>query len=167
MQAVGNLLELSEIGRDRMCLRWVSAAEGQLFADYVKEYSDVIQDMGPFNPVEFKMPLTAVATALSTRRIRWMLGMETKLTKEGNVYNETLKEDDYQKAMLTVIEEEYHDGLILEALSDGPRAVKDIAMQTGLQVYKVSQRLVNLEQHSQAAFVDYKGSTPQFIRTER
>ena len=37
------LLDLAGIGRDRMALRWVSAAEGQLFANTVKELTEATQ----------------------------------------------------------------------------------------------------------------------------
>ena len=45
---------------DRVKLRWVSAAEGQLFANLVKELSGVMQAMGPFDLEEYKLPLAAV-----------------------------------------------------------------------------------------------------------
>ena len=41
------LLDLSGIGRGRTALRWVSAAEGQLFADSVTELTRTVRALGP------------------------------------------------------------------------------------------------------------------------
>ncbi len=49
---VEQLLDLGGIGRSRLQLRWVSAAEGQLFADYVTELlsAEKIGQYGYFDP---------------------------------------------------------------------------------------------------------------------
>ena len=43
MEVVDQLINLSGIGVDRVKLRWVSAAEGQLFANLVTELSAVMR----------------------------------------------------------------------------------------------------------------------------
>lgn len=49
MQVVEDLLEIAGIGKDRMQLRWVSAAEGQLFAEYVSQITELTRNLGPFD----------------------------------------------------------------------------------------------------------------------
>jgi len=163
MDVVSNLLNLSGIGRDRLCVRWVSAAEGQLFAEYVTAYSELIQQAGPFDPERFKMPLSAIETALSSPRLRWLMGMEVKLTQQGNVYGENLDEEKYHQLLQKISEEEYQGSLILEALKEGPQTVRELAFKTGLPVHTVSLRLGELERHHQAAFQGYDGTTPKFV----
>lgn len=160
---VGDLLELSGIGRDRMQLRWASAAEGPLFADYVKQFSELTQGLGAFDLEKFKLQLAAVELTLSTSRIRWLLGMTRQLTEQGNVYHEKLKDDEYTGLLKQAIEEEYHIALVLGALKEGPRSVREISKKIGLPIYTVSLRLNDLEKRGQVELKGYDGSTPRFI----
>ncbi|NTU47958.1 MAG: hydrogenase iron-sulfur subunit, partial [Syntrophobacteraceae bacterium] len=95
MQIVQQLLDLSGIGRDRMQLRWVSAAEGQIFANFVGELSQVIQNLGPFDPGANQLALAAIDGALNSQRLRWLMGMDRQLTERENVYNVRLDEKEY------------------------------------------------------------------------
>jgi len=63
MEVVEQILKVSGIGVDRMKLRWVSAAEGQLFANLVSELSQVVQALGVLIPMNIGLtwrPLTAL-----------------------------------------------------------------------------------------------------------
>ena len=146
-----------------MQLRWVSAAEGQLFAKYVTEVSNITRELGPFYPEEFKLPLAAVEQTLNSPRIRWLLGLTKQITEQGNVYNEKLKNEDFKKLLQQAAEEEYHKALIMEVLEGGPRSVREMAEETGLPVYTVSLRLNELERCNQAGLKEYSGSTPIFM----
>ncbi len=163
MELVQYLLGLSGIGRDRVQLRWVSAAEGQLFAKYVTEVSNITRELGPFDPEEFRLPLAAVEQTLNSFRIRWLLGLTKKVTEQGNVYNEKIEDEDFKKLLQQATEEEYHKALIMEALEEGPRSVGEMAEKTGLPVYTVSLRLNELERCNQAGLKEYSGSTPIFM----
>ena len=55
MPVVDQQLDLAAGGSRRFQLRWVSVAEGRLFADYVAELSDLIGKLGPFKPADFKL----------------------------------------------------------------------------------------------------------------
>ncbi len=164
MQMVEELLELSGIGRRRLHLRWVSAAEGQLFADFVTELSGVIQDLGPFSPVEKKLHLAAVEGALASARLRWLMGMDRQITEKENVYHKKLDESCFKQLLQVAAGEEYQKALILEVLRDGPQSVREIAGKSGLPVYTVSQRLSDVENSGQVEFCGYEGTTPKFMR---
>ena len=146
-----------------MQLRWISAAEGQLFAKYVAEVSDITQELGPFDPEEFRLPLSAVEQTLNSTRIRWLLGLTKQVTEQGNVYNEKLKDEDFKRLLQQATEEEYQKALIMEVLEKSPRSVKEMAEKTGLPVYTVSLRLNELERCNQAGLKEYSGSTPIFM----
>jgi len=163
MQVVEDLFELSGIGRDRMKLCWVSAAEGQLFAEYVTQFTELTRELGPFDPEKFKVPLAAVEKVLDSARIRWLLGLTVQLTEQGNVYNEKLNEEEYRELLRQATEEEYEKGLIAEAMKEGPCSVREIAGKIALPIYTVSLRLNELERHGQAELSGYDGTTPKFI----
>ena len=161
---VEQLLDLGGISRSRLQLRWVSAAEGQLFADYVTKLSDLIGQLGPFQPDDFKLELAAVETVLQSTRIRWLMGMDRQITEQENVYHEKMDSEAYQAIVRQAVAEEYEKGLILEALADGPQSVREIAGKTGLPVYTVSLRLNDLERAGQAEFQEFEGTTAKFAR---
>jgi predicted Rossmann fold nucleotide-binding protein DprA/Smf involved in DNA uptake len=160
---VEQLLDLSGIGRSRLQLRWVSAAEGQLFADYVTELSDLIGQLGPFQPDDFKLELAAVETVLQSTRIRWLMGVDRQITEQENVYHEKMDPEAYQAFVRQAVAEEYEKGLILQALADGPQSVREMAGKTGLPVYTVSLRLNDLERAGQAEFHKFEGTTAKFV----
>ena len=160
---VEQLLDLGGIGRSRLQLRWVSAAEGRLFADYVTELSDLIGQLGSFQPDDFKLELTALETVLKSTRIRWLMGMDRQITEQENVYHEKMDPEAYQAFVRQAVAEEYEKGLILQALADGPQSVREIAGKTGLPVYTVSLRLNDLERAGRAEFQEFEGNTAKFV----
>ena len=157
-------MDLSSIGRGRLQLRWVSAAEGQLFASYVTELSELIGKLGPFQSNDFKLELSALEAVLKSTRIRWLMGMDRHITEEENVYHEKLNSEAYQAFVRQAVADEYEKGLIVEALSDGPQSVRELAGKTGLPVYTVSLRLNDLERAGQAQFQEFEGTTAKFVR---
>jgi F420-non-reducing hydrogenase iron-sulfur subunit len=161
---VEQLLDLTGIGRSRLQLRWVSAAEGQLFANYVSELSDLIAKLGPFQPADFAIELAAAASVLNSTRIRWLMGMDRHITEEENVYHEKVEATAYQAFLRQALADEYEKGLIFEALADGPQSVREMAGKTGLPVYTVSLRLNDLERAGKAQFHKFEGTTAKFVR---
>ncbi len=165
VRIVENLLDLSKIGRGRVQLRWVSAAEGQLFANYIKELSGDLAELGPFDASKFSLELSAVDSVLSSPRLRWLVGMDRQITERGNVYNEKIDPAQFDRLLGSVCETEYESALILEVLRTGPQSVREISAKTGLGVYDVSQRLVDVEKCGSVELHGYEGATPKFIRT--
>jgi len=163
MQLVEHLLDLSGIGRARMALRWVSAAEGQIFADTVKELTETTRNLGPFDRASMGLRLAAVESVLRGPRIRWLTGMDRQITERGNVYHDKMDESLFQEMLKLAAGEEYQKALLLESLKEGPLSVREMAAKTGLPVYTVSLRLNDLERRGQAELKGYEGSTPKFI----
>jgi F420-non-reducing hydrogenase iron-sulfur subunit len=48
--ALHDILENTGLERDRVLLRWISASEGQRFADTITEFTNQLKEMGP-NPM--------------------------------------------------------------------------------------------------------------------
>lgn len=163
MHMLEELLDLSGIGRGRTALTWVSAAEGQLFADSVTRLTQSVRDLGPFDAERFHMQLGAVERVLREPRIRWLTGMDRHLTERGNVYGEKLDEEQFQSMLKHSVKDEYQKALILEALEEGPGSVREMAARTGIPVYTVSLRLNDLERRGLAELKGYEGTTPKFV----
>jgi F420-non-reducing hydrogenase iron-sulfur subunit len=164
MPVLEELLDLAGIGRKRTALRWVSAAEGQLFADYVSRLTQSVRELGPFVPDVHRLQLATLESVLKTPRIRWLTGMDRHLTDHGNVYGERVGEEQYRKLLKLAALDEYQKALILESLREGPRSVREMAGNTGLPVYTVSLRLNDLERRGLTELQSFEGSTPKFVR---
>ncbi len=163
MQVVREMLEMSGIGKDRMHLRWVSAAEGQKFADFVSELSALIVQLGPFDAEANRLPLAAAKRAFESPRLRWLLGMDRQLTERENVYHEKIDPEKYEQLLGAAAREELEKALILETLREGSLSVRSIASKSGLPVYTVSQRLSDIEKAGQVELDRYEGTTPLFV----
>lgn len=119
--------------------------------------------MGPFESEKFTLQLAAIERAFKTRRLRWLTGMEYHLQHHDNVYHTRTNPELVLEILDEAIESEYHKGLLLEVLKQGPLSVKEMAGMTGLPVYTVSKRLNELEKEGLAEFDSHEGSTPKFI----
>ena len=51
VQEVWELLDLLGIGRERLVLKWISAAEGELFGSTVDSFVTLLQSKGPVGRV--------------------------------------------------------------------------------------------------------------------
>ena len=157
-------MDLTGIGRSRLQLRWVSAAEGQIFAGYVTELSELIGKLGPFKSDDFALQLSAAEAVLKSTRIRWLMGMDRQITEQENVYHEKMEAAAYRAFLRQAVADEYEKSLIFEALADGPQSVREVASKTGLPVYTVSLRLNDLERAGRAQFHKFEGTTAKFER---
>jgi F420-non-reducing hydrogenase iron-sulfur subunit len=164
MELVERLLDLSGIGRNRMALKWVSAAEGQLFADTVAQITATTQAMGPFDASRYSLQLAAIQSVLGSPRMRWLTGRDRHVTERANVYGEKINEIEYHDLATKATEEEYQKALILESLRVGPLSVREMAGRTGVPVFTVSLRLNDLERRGLAEFRGFEGSTAKFVR---
>ena len=162
MDLVRYLLEISGIGQDRLQIRWVSATEGQQFAEYVTQLTEVVQELGPLDRDQMALPIAAVSRAINSPDLRWLLGLQRQLTERENVYHEKLNPAAYEELLKSSAEQEYHRGLIYAAVQDGPRTVRQIAAGTGLPIYTISLRLNDLEKTSVVNISGHEGHSPKF-----
>lgn len=156
------MLAIAGIGQDRLQLRWVGTAEGQHFAEYATELTEVIRGLGPLDRERLKLPLAAVERTLEALPLRWLMGMERQLTERENVFHEKLDPQAYQIVMKQMAEEEYQKALLCEAMREGPQTVRQMSAGTGLPVYTVSLRLNDLERCGLAEIHGHEGISPKF-----
>jgi hypothetical protein len=162
MEMVRYLLAISGLSQERLQVRWVSATEGQQFAEYVTELTERVRELGPLDRDEMALPLAAVSRAINSVDLRWLIGMQRQLTERENVYHEKLDPAAYEELLKSSAQEEFHRGLIYEALKTEPRTVRQIAALTGLPIYTISLRLNDLEKISLVSILGHEGHSPKF-----
>jgi F420-non-reducing hydrogenase iron-sulfur subunit len=162
MEVVRYLLEISGLNKNRLQVRWVSATEGQQFAEYVTELTNILRELGPLDRDRQGLQLAAVSRSINSPDLRWLMGMQRQLTERENVYHEKLDPATYEELLKSSATEEYYRSLIYEALKAGPRTVRQIAAETGLPIYTVSLRLNDLEKISLVSLMGHEGTSPKF-----
>jgi F420-non-reducing hydrogenase iron-sulfur subunit len=162
IELVRYLLDIAGIGQDRLHLRYVSATEGQQFAEYVTGLTELLRQLGPLDHDQMAIRLAAVSRAVMNADLRWLVGIQRQLTERGNVYHERLDPTAYDRLVKSSAQEEYHRALIYEALQAGPQTVRQMAAVTGLPIFTISLRLNDLEKISLVSILGHEGHSPKF-----
>jgi F420-non-reducing hydrogenase iron-sulfur subunit len=169
MQLTSNLLVKAGIHRDRLKLDWVSAAEGERFANIVTDFTQRIQSLGPIGQAEgldrgeLNDRLIAVQGALSGEKLRWLVGRELKLVEEGNVYGEEVQEGELLSVVEENIENEYTRNRILLMLKKEPLSVKDVASRLEICPADILRHVVAMENAGTVSLADVQGRSPRYV----
>jgi hypothetical protein len=162
MRATQNLLELAGIGKDRLHVAWVSSAEAQRFVEVVKSVTESVKAQGHFDPEAFSLQLDAAERTLNTEIVRWLIGKEKKLTKQGDVYGRVWDSTQLQCVLDTVLEREYKKHLIYQAIKEGHTSVRDVSKRTGLELRMISYLLTDMEKTNMVEFKGMHDRIPEF-----
>ena len=155
---------------NRIRLDWVSASEGVRFGKVVSKFVEDIRALGP-SPVSGNNPdqellkkLKAINLAISSNRMRALVGRQRKIIEEGNVYGEKISEEEFNNLFDIAIKEEYERHRILLALAKDSKSVKDIASELVIDPSLVLKHMLKLKSRSQVDFQDIIKNTPIYMR---
>jgi len=154
----------------RVRLEWVSASEGNRFAEVISDFTSKITALGP-SPLAGKNPdkellikLEALKQAASDYRLRALVGRQRKITEIGNVYGELVPKDKFQSVFMPALRNEYIRHWILLLLGQGAKSVKEIAKIINLNTSEVLDHLVVLKGRNQIGYSDIIENTPYYIK---
>jgi F420-non-reducing hydrogenase iron-sulfur subunit len=160
------LVEKAGLEPDRVMLEWVSASEGQKFADVVTGFIDRIKKLGPTpateNP-EIRQRLLAAQVAAEAYRLRALVGKEEKLENKGNVYGEKLSQDELDRIMDEAVDKEYTRNRIKLLLKE-PMSVKGLSEKLGIDSKVVLEHIVVLRQRGWVDLHEVRDHSP-FYKT--
>lgn len=166
MHLTSQALEMAGIERGRFLLDWVSAGEGQRFAEVVRNFTQSLQDLGPLDLEEsLKGRLLAVKRALEGEKVRWLAGKEESLLEGENVYGETVNPDHYRRLMESTLRDEYTKNRIMVLVEGSTLRAEEIGSTLGLTVKEVLAYLVDLIGEGRVAVHEGEGRIPIFERT--
>jgi NADH-quinone oxidoreductase subunit E len=167
------LLEKAGINPERLRLEWVSASEGQRFAEIMKEMSEKVKELGP-NPVSGNTPnleileqLVIVRNAADDFRLRLLTGKAYTITEKGNVYNEKIEKDRLKETLDGIIDEELLRQRILMSLVKKSQSVKEIAQDIEVSSRDVLEHLVVLRDRGLVGLEKIEGSSPIYNYTQK
>lgn len=160
------LIELTGMETDRLKLEWVSAAEGQRFAQVITDFTGQIKKLGP-SPVSLEKTniqilnnLQAAKNAASSSKLRVLVGREKEITDKGNVYDEKIPQDEFDSLLRESVEIEFFRHKINLLARDKPFSVKDLAAVINLKPARVLCHIVNMRRRGMINLDHIEGTTP-------
>ena len=154
---------------ERLRLDWVSAAEGNRFAQIVNEFNEHIKNLGP-NPIKnkkIKNKLTydfdAIKSVLKDSRLRILVGRERKIVNEGNAYNETIPLEKFEQVLDDAIQIEFERHKILQIISQNGKSVPEISKEVQIAPNYVLNHIVSLRQKGLVDLHEVNEEIPTFI----
>ena len=130
--------------------------------EVVNTTTDSIKDQGPLDAERFSMELEACEMTLSDETIRWLVGKEVKITKEGDVYGRSWDVEKYESVMFKELEREYQKNMIYLAIREGATSVREVSDKIDVDLLRVSYLLADLERTNRVEFTGMQESKPVF-----
>jgi len=161
------LLSDEEIGEERLILDWVSAGEGQRFAQIVRSFTERIAALGPFPATrETEEKMRAIQTSLESEKIRWMAGKAPELLEKENVYGERTDAGRVKEVLEKTVREELRKNRILVLLESGTMTAKEISEKLHLSLKETLYHLVSLVGERRIDFDPTEGNHyPRYVRS--
>jgi coenzyme F420-reducing hydrogenase delta subunit len=156
----------------RLRLEWVSAAEGQRFADLVNEFTEQVRELGP-SPLSGDDPdptlllnMRAAKAAAEGFRLRALVGKEEKTVTVGNVYGEAVSQEEWDRVMAESVDAEFSRHRIHLALMENPGSVIEVSERLGMEAQRVLEHVVVLRQLGWVDVKEIRGSSPIYVAME-
>jgi F420-non-reducing hydrogenase iron-sulfur subunit len=171
MHLTQRILESLGLSPGRLLVDWVSAAEGERFASLVRDYTEKVRELGPLGSEtgpekgDLVSRLSASKEALAEDRLRWLVGRERELIEEGNVFGESLSQEEFDRVMLESIRKEYEKSRILLALKGEDLTIREMGEKVGLPPRDVLKNLITLERDGLVSVAQIDGNSPRYMRT--
>ena len=154
---------------ERLHLDWVSAAEGNRFAQVVDEFNEKIINLGP-SPIKNKKlkealleDFKAIKAVLNDSRLRTLVARKRKIIEEGNIYNEIVPAEEYEEILDAVISNEFIRNKILQKITLKGKSVPEISDEISIESNKVLEHIVILRQRGLVDIDTINEEIPTFI----
>ncbi len=160
------LFEMAGIGSERILLDWVSAGEGERFAQVVRQFVGKMEQLGPFNcDQEKREKLQAIEASLNGEKIRWIVGKGPELLEKENVYGEQVPKEKIEAVMEGTIRDEFIKNRIVFLLGSKPLPAREISDALKLKLKETLSYLVSLVGEGRIGFdPSEEGRVPRYVR---
>lgn len=156
------MLALAGFQPERLRLEWVSASEGQRFAEIVKEFTAELSRMGQSNADKLRNMLEAARDALADFRLRALVSKERTVVEEGNVYGERKSQQDFDALMATAAGAELLRKRIATVAAE-PKSVKELAAALSVEPQCVLEHVIVMRRKNIIGLAGVEGYTPRYV----
>lgn len=154
---------------NRIRLEWISASEGNRFAEVITNFTNQIKELGP-SPLsgkdldmELMEKLEALEMAAESYRLRALVGRERKITEQENVFGVKFPKERFDNLFDAAINNEYIRNRILLSLDKNSKSVKDLATQLNIDSKEVLNHILVLKGRNQVAMEDIIENQPIYV----
>jgi coenzyme F420-reducing hydrogenase delta subunit/predicted transcriptional regulator len=172
IEMLKKLIALTGLELERLRLEWVSAAEGQRFAQVVTEFTNQIKKLGP-SPLSGDKPnqkildnLQAAKNAAADFKLRVLVGRERELTEKSNVYGEKVSKTDFDSVLGEAVEAEFVRHKIHLLTKTRPLSIKALAEAVEMKPAAVLNQIVAMRRKNMIALDHVEGTTPFYKALE-
>ncbi len=160
------LFEMAGIGSERILLDWVSAGEGERFAQVIREFVEKIRQLGPLGlSEETKGKLHAIKASLDGEKIRWMVGKGPELLEKENVYGERVAREKVEGVIEGTIRDELIKNRIMLLIESRPLPAMEISNTLNLKLKETLSYLVSLVGEGKIGFdPSAEGKVPKYVK---
>jgi F420-non-reducing hydrogenase iron-sulfur subunit len=160
------LFEMSGIKSERILLDWVSAGEGERFAQVVRQFVEKIRGIGPLSlDPGMREKLFAIGASLEGEKIRWMAGKGPELLEKENVYGERVSGEKIEALMEATVRDELIKNRIVLLVGSKPLPAAEISESLNLKLKETLSYLVSLVGEGRIGFdPSEEGKVPRYIR---
>jgi F420-non-reducing hydrogenase iron-sulfur subunit len=169
MRWTKELIEKAGVDPNRLKLEWISASEGERFANTAKEFTRQIKELGPILEKEkdkISQELRVASKAASRERARILMGKERELIEEGNVYGEKKSQEDFDFFMKGVLGDELTREKILFLAKDEPLSIKEISKRMEMPSQDIGKHVMWLRHKGKMALHGIKDRSPLYKTVE-
>lgn len=163
------LMKIGSLKPERLRLEWISASEGQRFANVITEFTEQLKGIGP-SPIGGDDPdlkilgsVYAAANVVKDFRLKALVSREITLTEKGNVYNKLVPQEKIDEVMDVAINTEFARQRLLLATMDRPISVKELSRYLGIPSKEVLDHIVTLKDRGLVCLDHIKGTTPYYL----
>jgi coenzyme F420-reducing hydrogenase delta subunit/Pyruvate/2-oxoacid:ferredoxin oxidoreductase delta subunit len=159
------LLAKAGIEPERLRLEWVSASEGDRFANLITEFTDQIKTLGPSKVRDDKAILEKLSSAQDEAgdvRLRWLVGKERKLVEEGNVYGHKLEQDYFNEIINEALSSEFLRNQILNMTKEESKSVTEMADELGESPRDVLRQITALRSKGLVEMSEIMKTSPKY-----
>jgi len=166
------LIAQTGLETERLRLEWVSASEGERFAQIVKDFTNQMRAFGP-SPLSGEKPdvnilegMLAAQAAAEDFRLRALVGRERKLVEEGNAYGEKVDQGEFDETMDESIKAEYTRNRAYILLRKQPMSVRELSASLGLDPGKMLRHIVVMRRRGLVAVDRVEKGSPLYVALE-
>jgi F420-non-reducing hydrogenase iron-sulfur subunit len=163
------LTVLKDVGLDgRFDYQWVSASEGQRFADVVTEFTDTVRGLGP-SPVPrddaMAFRLRAAQREMGDFRLRWLIGRQRQILEEGDVYGQERSAEEWDEMMTKVLRDQFIRSQIIERTKESPASVEDMAEVIEADTVEIFRHVQRLRGQGRVIMSGHRDQSPLYKAT--
>ena len=152
VKATRKILETAGIDEKRLGLEWISAAEGQRFADVMNAFTELVGELGPLQADPQKVK--AAKEEAADFRIRWLVGREKDILESGNVFGDPVDQQEFDDLMDQVVHTQFVRNSILTALQEKAMSARELAETLGLPSDVVVENLIHLRRGQKVQLIE-------------